>query len=78
MANYSRLGEFLPIATLAAGFKGPVIFADESQEIQWFSEKGGERTTEHVEHARDETGQHLYDGTHDDGSQKPKMSRITD
>jgi len=50
----------------------PVLLADETQTIQWFSEKPKKgETIEHKEHERDDQGQPIFEGK--DGSQKPKM-----
>lgn len=73
MANWSRYGEWLPIASLSASFDGPVVLADETQTVTWFSEKPSKAAVEHREHERDEHGHFVFDGEHEDGSQKPKM-----
>jgi hypothetical protein len=71
--NYSRIGEFLPIATLSPSYSGPVILANDDLTVQWFSKKQSKAAIDHFEHERDESSEFVFDGVHKDGSQKPKL-----
>lgn len=71
--NYVRVGEFLPLDSLAASFDGPVIMASDDLTIQWFQSKQSRAAIDHQEHERDKDGNFAFDGTLNDGSQKPKL-----
>jgi len=61
MPNWSRKGnEWFPIDELPK--KGPVLLADETQTIVWFSEDAKAEAVTHKEHQRDEqTLQFMHD-----------------
>jgi hypothetical protein len=62
--NWFREGDiWLPIASLATGYREPVVMADETKTIQWFCEKPSRVAVEHSEHKRSEDGVGFaYDG----------------
>lgn len=64
MANWFREGDvWLPLSSLATSYKGPIVLADETKTIQWFSPKGSRAAVQHREHKRDASGVGFaYDG----------------
>lgn len=54
MANWARTGkDWHPLDMLAPGYKGPVVFCDETQSITWFSETADRVPVTHREPARE-------------------------
>jgi len=60
MKNWSRSSEWRSIDSL--GTERPIILADETQTIMWFSENGSKAAVDHKEHERDpNTGHFQFD-----------------
>lgn len=47
MANWFRYGEWLPIASLAKDYDGPIVLTDETQTVQWHPEDGSRGEVDH-------------------------------
>lgn len=70
MANWAR-GASLWFSLESMPATGPVVLTDETQTVQWFSDKPSKAAIDHKEHERDDAGMFLFDTVK--GQQEPRM-----
>lgn len=75
--NWSQVGPFIPIESLATSFAGPVVLADETQTITWFVGNGKNRgPRQHKFNVQNNEGHFLQ---HEDGKKagEPVTDTVT-
>jgi hypothetical protein len=75
--NWAVLGKTrMPIASLASDYKGPVVFYNEDQTVQWFSKDADRSPVENKKHAHNEHGALAFD-LDKEGQQHPVLESET-